>query len=50
MPYNSASPRWKSQVLDVLTQIYAGNQDVDAGLEKIESIVNTETQKKLADN
>ena len=28
VPYNSASPRWKSQVLDVLTQVYAGNQDV----------------------
>ena len=50
VPYNSASPRWKSQVLDVLTQVYAGNQDVDAGLEKMENIVNTETAKKLAEN
>lgn len=50
VPYNSASPRWKSQVLDVLNQVYAGNQDVDAGLEKIENIVNTETANKLAGN
>ena len=50
VPYNSASPRWKSQVLDVLTQIYAGNQDVDAGLDKMAEIVNTETAKKLAGN
>ena len=42
--------RWKSQVLDVLNQVYAGNQDVDAGLEKIENIVNTETANKLAGN
>ena len=50
VPYNSASPRWKSQVLDVLTQIYAGNEDVGTGLEKMENIVNSETAKKLADN
>ena len=50
VPYNSASPRWKSQVLDVLNQVYAGKQDVDAGLEKIENIVNTETANKLAGN
>ena len=50
VPYNSASPRWKSQVLDVLTQVYAGNQDVDPGLDKMTEIVNTETAKKLAGN
>ena len=50
VPYNSASPRWKSQVLDVLTQVYAGNQDVDAGLARMENIVNDETAKKLAGN
>ena len=50
MPYNSASPRWKSQVSDVLAQIYAGNQEVSSGLDKIAEIVNTETAKKLADN
>lgn len=50
VPYNSASPRWKSQVLDVLTQIYAGNQEIDSGLDRMASIVNQETAKKLADN
>ena len=50
VPYNSASPRWKSQVLDVLNQVYAGNQDIGAGLEQIEDIVNTETARKLASN
>ena len=49
VPYNSASPRWKSQVLDVLNQVYAGNRPVDTGLAQIEEIVNTETAKKLAD-
>ena len=48
VPYNSASPRWKSQVQDVLNQVYAGNQEVDAGLDEITEIVNTETAKKLA--
>ena len=50
MPYNSASPRWKSQVQDVLNQVYAGNQEVDAGLDQLTEIVNTETAKKLADD
>ena len=50
IPYNSASPRWKSQVLDVLTQIYAGNQELSSGLDKMTEIVNNETAKKLADN
>ena len=50
VPYNSASPRWKSQVLDVLNQVYAGNQDVDTGLDRITEIVNTETDKKFAGN
>ena len=27
--YNSASPKWKSQVLDQLTKVYAGEQDLD---------------------
>lgn len=48
VPYNSASPRWKSQVQDVLNQVYAGNQAVDAGLDELTEIVNTETAKKLA--
>ena len=50
VPYNSASPRWKSQVLDVLNQVYAGNQAVDAGLARIDDIVNSETARKLANS
>ena len=48
--YNSASPKWKSQVLDELTRVYAGSQDLMTGLENMQSIVDTETAKKLADN
>ena len=47
--YNSASPKWKSLVLDELTNVYAGKQDLMTGLENMERIVNTETAKKLAD-
>ena len=48
--YNSASPKWKSQVLDELTKIYNGGQDLDTGLARMQDIVNTETAKKLADD
>ena len=46
--YNSASPKWKSLVLDELTNVYAGKQELMTGLENMENIVNTETAKKLA--
>ena len=46
--YNSASPKWKSQVLDELTKIYNGGQDLMTGLTKMQNIVDTETAKKLA--
>lgn len=48
--YNSASPKWKSQVLDQMTKIYSGEQDLMTGLENMQNIVDTETAKKLADN
>lgn len=48
--FNSASPRWKSQVMDELTKIYSGGQDVSTGLDRMTEIVNTETAKKLADH
>ena len=47
--YNSASPKWKSQVLDQLTKVYSGEQDLMSGLENMQQIVDTETAKKLAD-
>ena len=50
VPFNSASPRWKSQVADVLSQIYAGNQEVSSGLDKMAEVVNYETARKLAGN
>ena len=46
--YNSASPKWKSQVLDELTKAYNGSQDLLVSLERMQQIVNTETAKKLA--
>ena len=48
--YNSASPKWKSQVLDELTRVYAGTRSISDGLNRMTEIVNTETAKKLADN
>lgn len=48
--YNSSSPNWKSQVLDELTSVYSGKQDLKTGLENMERIVNTETAKKLAND
>lgn len=33
--------------MDELTRIYSGSQDLMAGLENMERIVNTETAKKL---
>ena len=48
--FNSASPKWKSLVLDELTNVYAGKQDLMSGLENMERIVNTETAKKLTDD
>lgn len=48
--YNSASPKWKSQVLDELTRVYSGSRDLQTGLANMENIVNTETAKKLADD
>ena len=35
-------------MLDELTRVYAGSQDLMTGLENMQSIVNTETAKKLA--
>jgi hypothetical protein len=48
--YNSASPKWKSQVLDQLTKVYSKELDLMTGLERMQSIVDTETAKKLADD
>ena len=45
---NSARPKWKAPVLDELNKIYNGQQNFDAGMDNIQSIINTETAKKLA--
>ena len=45
---NSARPKWKAPVLDELNKVYNGQQNFDAGMDNIQSIVNTETAKKLA--
>ena len=41
---------WKSQVLDQLTKVYSKELDLMTGLERMQSIVDTETAKKLADD
>ena len=46
---NSARPKWKAPVLDELNKVYNGQQNFDAGMDNIQSIINTETAKKLAD-
>ena len=35
-------------MLDELNKIYNGQQNFDAGMDNIQSIINTETAKKLA--
>ena len=45
---NPARPKWKAPLLDELNKIYNGQQSFDAGMDKIQNIVNTETAKKLA--
>ena len=45
---NSARPKWKAPVLDELNKIYNGQQNFDAGMDNIQSIITTETAKKLA--
>ena len=47
---NSARPKWKSGVVDIMTSIYNGSVDIDTGLDQIQELINTETAKKLADS
>ncbi len=46
---NSARPKWKAPVLDELNKVYNGQQSFESGMDNIQSIINTETAKKLAD-
>lgn len=48
--YNAAGPKWRNQVMDELTKVYKGGQELMTGLENMERIVNTETAKTLADD
>ena len=45
---NAAKPKWKSPVLDELNKVYNGQQCLDEAMAKMQSIVDTETAKKLA--
>ena len=45
---NAARPKWKAPVLDELNKVYNGQQNFDAGMDNIQSIINTETAKKMA--
>ncbi len=47
---NAARPKWKSGVVDIMTSIYNGSVDIDTGLANIQTLINTETAKKLADS
>lgn len=47
---NSARPKWKSGVVDIMTSIYNGSVDIETGLDNIQNLINTETAKKLADS
>ncbi len=46
---NSARPKWKAPVLDELNKVYNGQQSFETGMDNIQSIINAETAKKLAD-
>jgi multiple sugar transport system substrate-binding protein len=45
---NAAKPKWKSPVLDEMNKLYNGQQNLDSALANIQTIINTETAKKLA--
>ena len=45
---NAARPKWKSNVVDVMTSIYNGSVDIDTGLDNIENLINTATAANLA--
>ena len=45
---NAARPKWKSPVLDEMNKVYNGQQSLESALANIQTIVDTETAKKLA--
>ena len=45
---NSARPKWKDPLLQELNKIYNGQTTMDAGLDAMQNVINTETAKKLA--
>ena len=47
---NAAKPKWKSPVLDEMNKLYNGQQSLDSALANIQTIVDTETAKKLAES
>ena len=47
---NAAKPKWKSPVLDEMNKLYNGQQSLDSALTNIQTIVDTETAKKLAES
>ena len=47
---NAAKPKWKSPVLDEMNKLYNGQQNLESALANIQTIVDTETAKKLAES
>jgi len=47
---NAARPKWKSPVLDELTKVYNGRQELDACLDNMQRIVDEATAASLADS
>ena len=47
---NAAKPKWKSPVLDEMNKLYNGQQSLESALANIQTIVDTETAKKLAES
>lgn len=37
---NASRPEWKSKVSDELLKIYAGTEDIETGLQKMQDIVD----------
>jgi len=46
---NAARPKWKSNVQDVMTNIYNGKVDIDTGMAEIQKIIDTTTADNLSD-
>ncbi len=46
---NASRRKWKSNVVDIMTKIYSGSTDMDAGFAEIQALIDKTTAASLAD-